>query len=400
MRRLIYLSTFAVLLGFNACFCIAQPASLSNPVASQNCGNLNVDEETAPLRKELLSLLRDKKYAALDDMLNDRHARMLKGEFTDQSLVRLTNFIDTADTALEPLLNEWVRTSQGGFMALLVRGKYHTATAWKKRGTEFADKTSNDQLEAMAESFKKAFADLVDSKQKQPRSILPYPELMQIASAMGQGGEVYDILMRANEVAPHNYAARRMAVVRFSPKWGGSFEEMDKVVTQSKTSRLPAIYQKCLEYSVLMEKASHFKVVEKRPIEALPYYTQAAQLCDSHTAWAEVSSIQYAREDWPAVEAAMNQYMRLRPDTAWGFNRRAWALEKQGRVKDAVPDYERSAELGNDYAQNKMGYFYLTGNPVSKDLVKAKALFEKANAQGNKNAKAQLEYMARLPAQQ
>lgn len=396
MVKLVYRSFVVLTLAVLSNLGVAQTSNGAAP--SQLCGNFNVDEDTAPLRKELLALLRDKKYPALDDTLNDRHARMLKGEFTDQTLVRLTNFVDGADPALEPLLNEWVRTSQGGFMALLVRGKYHSATAWKKRGSEFADKTSNDQLDAMAEAFKKAAADLLESRQKQPRSVLPYPDLMHIASAVGQRGEISDILMRANEVAPQNYVARRMAVVRFSPKWGGSFEDMDKVLLQSKTSQLPAIDQRKLEYSVLMEKASHYKIVEKRPIEALPYYTQAAKLCDSYAAWGEVSGIQYEREDWPAVEAATNQYMRLRPDTAWGFNRRAWALEKQGRVKDAIVDYERSAELGNDYAQNKMGYFYLTGNAVTKDLVKAKALFEKANAQGNKNAKTQLEYMARLPA--
>lgn len=372
----------------------------STATSAPVCGNFKVDEDTAPLRKELLALLRDKKYAALDDTLNDRHAIMFKGEFTDQTLASVTGFT-SADPALEPLLSEWVRISQGGFMAHLVRGKYHSAVAWKKRGGDFADKTSNDQIDAMAESFKKALADLVASKQKQPRSVLPYPELMYIASAMGHGGEIYDILARANEVAPLNFIARRAAIGRFAPKWGGSFEAMDKIMVQAKTSQLPAMNQRALEYYALMEKASHYRWIDKRPIEALPYYTQAAKLCDSYAAWGEVSSVQYDREDWLAVEAAMNQYMRLYPGgSAWGFNRRAWALEKQGRVKDAIADYERSVELGNDYAQNKMGYFYLTGNTVTKDLVKAKALFEKANAQGNKNAKTQLEYMARLPALQ
>jgi tetratricopeptide (TPR) repeat protein len=392
-------ASFLVLVAsVNVSFVAAQTTGATT--STQICGNFNVDEDTAPLRKELLALLRDKKYAALDDTLNDRHARMLKGEFTDQSLASLTGFTYTADPALEPLLNEWVRTSQSGFMAHLVRGKYYSAVAWKKRGSEFTEKTSQDQMDGMAEFYKKALADIVASKQKQPRSILPYPELMKIASSMGHGAETYDILMRANEVAPNNLIARLVAINRFSPRWGGSLEAMDKILLQAKTSPLAVAEQKKLEYSVLWEKASHFKVVEKRPIEALPYYTQAAKLCDSYAAWGEVSGIQYDREDWPAVEAAMNQYMRLRPDTAWGFNRRAWALEKQGRVKDAIPDYDRSAELGNDYAQNKMGHFYLTGSAVPKDLVKAKVLFEKANAQGNKNAKTNLEYLARLPTQQ
>ena len=359
------------------------------------CDDLNADVETAGLRKELLSLLREKKYLALQDTLNDRHARMLTGELGDRALDALTDFASNADPALEPLFDEWVRTSQSSFMALLVRGKYHQSVGWKKRGYRFIDQTSQDQTDAMGESFKKAWADLTASSEKQPQSVLPYPELMRIASAIGSASEVAEILARANKVAPQNFVARLAAVRRFSPRWGGSFEAVDKVLAQARVDKLNPTDLRRLEYAALEVKAAHFKEVEKRPIEALPYYIQAAKVCDSYAAWAQVSSIHYDREDWPQVEAATNQYMRLRPDTAWAYNRRGWALEKQGRLKDAISDFERAAEQGSDYAQNKIGYFYMTGNGFPKDLVKARGLFEKANTQGNKSAKANLEFMAR-----
>jgi tetratricopeptide (TPR) repeat protein len=397
--RFIKQSFFIVLFALTAFTACAQTANSTNTASIRVCDDLNADDETATLRKELLSLLRDKKYAALEDTLNDRHTRMLKGEFTDRALSRLTAFIDSADPGLEPLLEEWARSSQSSFMALLVRGKYHASVGWKKRGTSFSDKTSQDQFDAMGESFKKAWVDFVASAKKQPQSVLPYPELMQIAAASGSSGEVHDILARANGIAPQNLIARSTAVRRLSPRWGGSFEELDKILSDAKTAKLNAPDIRRLEYAVLWAKAAHTKDIEKRPIEALPYYTQAAKLCESYAAWAEVSNIQYTREDWPQVEASINQYMRLRPDTAWAYNRRGWALEKQGRLKDAIADYERSAEQGNDYAQNKIGYFYMTGNGLPKDLVKARALFEKANAQGNKNAKSNLEFMARIPEQ-
>ena len=359
------------------------------------CDDLNADVETAGLRKELLSLLREKKYLAVQDTLNDRHARMLTGELGDRALDALTDFASNADPALEPLLDEWVRTSQSSFMALLVRGKYHQSVGWKKRGSRFIDQTSQDQTDAMGESFKKAWADLTASSKKQPQSVLPYPELMRIASAIGSASEVAEILARANKVAPQNFVARLAAVRRFSPRWGGSFEAVDKILAQARVDKLNPTDLRRLEYAALEVKAAHFKEVEKRPIEALPYYIQAAKVCDSYAAWAQVSSIHYDREDWPQVEAATNQYMRLRPDTAWAYNRRGWALEKQGRLKDAISDFERAAEQGSDYAQNKIGYFYMTGNGFPKDLGKARVLFEKANAQGNKSAKTNLEFMAR-----
>ena len=396
MRRLtnFIFSTF-VALGSSAVF-----AQTSNPIvvdAIRVCDDLNADVETAGLRKELLALLRDKKYHALQDMFDDRHARMLTGEFGDRALDRLTGFADSADPALEPLLDEWVRTSQSSFMALLVRGKDYASVGWKKRGSRFSDQTSQDQMDAMGDSFKKAWSDLTASSKKQPQSVLPYPELMRIASAIGSASEVAEILARANKVAPQNFVARLAAVRRFSQRWGGSFEAVDKVLAQARVDKLNPADLRRLEYAALEVKAAHFKEVEKRPIEALPYYTQAAKLCNSYAAWAEVSSIHYDREDWPQVEAATNQYMRLRPDTAWAYNRRGWALEKQGRLKDAISDFERAAAQGSDYAQNKIGYFYMTGNGFPKDLGKARGLFEKANAQGNKSAKANLEFMARSP---
>ena len=392
-----HLKNFTVLT-FIALGASAVIAQISNPTATDAirvCDDINADVETAVVRKEVLALLREKKYVALQDTLNDRHTRMLTGSFGDRALHTLTNFADSADPALEPLLDEWVRTSQSSFMALLVRGKYYEAVGWKKRGSRFSEQTSQDQTDAMDESFKRAWADLVASTKKQPQSVLPYPELMQIASASGAPGDVVEILARANSVAPQNFVARLMAIRRLSPRWGGSFEAVDKVLAQARIDKLNPTDLRKLEYAMLEVKAAHFKDVEKRPIEALPYYTQAAKLCNSYAAWAQVSNIHHDREDWPQVEAATNQYMRLRPDTAWAYNRRGWALEKQGRLKDAISDFERAAEQGSDYAQNKIGYFYMTGNGFPKDLGKARVLFEKANAQGNKSAKTNLEFMAR-----
>lgn len=376
----------------------AQNQLSTNAGTIRVCDDPNADEETSTLRKEWVTLLREKKFTALDDAFKDREARTSKGEFREQALYRLTKFTDGTEPEFEPLLNEWVRINSSSFIALLARANYHQAIGWKKRGNKFSSDTSKDQFEALDESFKKAEIDLVKASALIPLSVLPYPGLLEISSVMSVSKDnIQDILKSTNKIAPQNFIVQKMAVHRLSPRWGGSFDEMDNIIKQAKKSKLNAIDLRRLEFTVLLEKGSHLKNVEKRILEALPYFTQAAKLCDSYQAWSEISNIQYTREDWPQVEAATIQYMRLRPDTAWAYNRRGWALEKQGRLKEAIFDYERSSELGNDFAQNKIGYFYMTGNGLPKDLNKARSLFEKANAQGNKNAKSNLEYMARTP---
>lgn len=57
--------------------------------------------------------------------------------------------------------------------------------------------------------------------------------------------------------------------------------------------------------------------------------------------------------------------------------------------------HQELADKGDPYGQYKMGLHYLNGDGVAKDLQKARDLFSKAAAQGNKDAAAELD---KLPA--
>jgi TPR repeat protein len=76
---------------------------------------------------------------------------------------------------------------------------------------------------------------------------------------------------------------------------------------------------------------------------------------------------------------------------------RAWLYESQ--LKDdvkAIKDYQVAADLGNAYAQNRVGWWHLTGKGVAKDLNRASQWFKLAAAQGNDNAIANLKYIDKL----
>ncbi|GHT85628.1 hypothetical protein AGMMS49960_15720 [Betaproteobacteria bacterium] len=59
----------------------------------------------------------------------------------------------------------------------------------------------------------------------------------------------------------------------------------------------------------------------------------------------------------------------------------------------ALKDYIVAAELGNKYAQNNAGYYYMVGRACTKDLKRAKAYFTQSAAQGFEHARDKLKLL-------
>ena len=66
-------------------------------------------------------------------------------------------------------------------------------------------------------------------------------------------------------------------------------------------------------------------------------------------------------------------------------------MKRFAKRLEAVHWYRKSAEQGYPQAQYDLGYMYHYGYGVAQDRVAATQLFEKAAAQGNKDAKQALE---------
>jgi FOG: TPR repeat, SEL1 subfamily len=58
-------------------------------------------------------------------------------------------------------------------------------------------------------------------------------------------------------------------------------------------------------------------------------------------------------------------------------------LASEGRYKEALPFFEKSAKSGNAYAQNILGVSYYEGRGVAKDPKKAAKWLQKSADQGN-----------------
>jgi len=189
-----------------------------------------------------------------------------------------------------------------------------------------------------------------------------------------------------------------LPATRWTHGGGGSLEDLDALVARALKSPLPEARQRFLQYEIETIKAEHFREITKEKTKALAHYRRAAAVCASGDALWGASTMAYDLEDWPTVIEVVDAYVALRPAGAGAMQRRGWAKEKLGRVKEAARDYEVAASAGEAWSQNKLGYLLMTGTGVPRDRERARQLFEAAVAKGYAQARTNLDWLNRQPA--
>jgi hypothetical protein len=368
-------------------------------LAQQPAGCDLIDSNVASTAaNRMRALLKEKQFAALEDELNDKFKRYLASEYSDLIMYRDLRFALRNDASLEPLLAQWIATMPNSYMARLSKGIFHSQLAYAKRGSAFSNQTSTEQLDAMQAEFEKASADLLTAKRIRPQATLHNSPLMDIARATVSVGAVTDLLIESERTERLNLAPRQSAVFSLAPRWGGSFEALDDLVARAISVKMPVESIRYLKYSVEMEKASHFNEVTKEKTKAIFYWKNAAELCpENETAWSNIARNAFDIEDWKSVKDTASRAIQRNSSATGSLYRRGYANEKMGLMTDAIADYQRAADLGEATSQGRLGYFYMLGQNVPKDLQRAKSLLEASASKGNAHAKQSLEWLNRQP---
>ena len=361
-----------------------------NAIAEDRCDLLLSDSQLKENGSHIKELLKQKKYAALEDEFKTKQDMVERGEYSDELLRLDFDAAFDSDPEIEPLVSEWAREYPASYAALVARAFYYVSSGYAKRGHEFVNETSREQLAAMERQFGLAAADLKTAISMTKKPTVAYAETIFLARASSSHGSARSFFRRANRRFPKSLAIKVTAAYAFNPKWGGSFEELDQLVAAASEAKMKPNEIAVLKYRVEMEKANFFEVITKQKRRAAAHYRLAGNICEAYWPWENVTRTSYDLEDWPSVIAAAGHLIQLDPTNGYAFQRRGWAYEKTDRMAEAVKDYEVAAEIGMPWAQNKLGWMLWQGIDVPKDVRRAEELFIKAAAQGNENAPANL----------
>lgn len=337
----------------------------------------------------LKGLLTEKSFAALEDELQARQLKIESGVESDEPLRMDYEAAFQSDANIEPLLTEWIRLYPRSYPARLARARHYVASGYAKRGAKFSSETSEEQRAAMRQEFQKAVVDLNDALQLTKQPTLAYTQLIMVGRASAENN-VANLVKYANDNFPKSLATKVAASFALSPKWGGSMEHLDWLITSAEGANMAANQIATLKYRVELAKADHYNVVTKQMARAAVHYLRAAELCENYAAWDGAIRTSYDIEDWTTLIAAADNLLKLYPSHARTFARRGWAYEQTDRMARAIKDYEIAATLGDSWTQNKLGWLLWQGTEVKRDVIKARQLFKRAAAQGNETAQANL----------
>ncbi|WP_244237355.1 DUF4034 domain-containing protein [Corallococcus llansteffanensis] len=127
----------------------------------------------------------------------------------------------------EALLDAWVEASPRSFAPYLARGAHWVNVGYLRRGTRFVAATADEELAGMQKAFERAVSDLHRAWALQPKAVAAARPLLNVATALGDREARERVFARAAEQCPSCADVRTVYLHGLTPRWGGSYEEMD-----------------------------------------------------------------------------------------------------------------------------------------------------------------------------
>jgi len=184
-------------------------------------------------RLAMRRLLMNRSYDTLDLVLSAYADSVVRDYRLEYRLFDAYAAFGVALPVLEPRLNEWVSQRPTSAAALIARGTFYSASGWNARGAKIALHTSRDQFARMNSFFRRAASDLNAGLRLSPNSIVAYRELISNNFGESDPDTSRELLDKALKIQPLSFRLRATYMHNLLPRWGGSYEEMERFAQES-----------------------------------------------------------------------------------------------------------------------------------------------------------------------
>jgi TPR repeat protein len=312
---------------------------------------------------------------------------------TDEFSVQLIELVSPFSTSYIPDAELWVKAQPKSYAARLGLGRLYLHAAWEARGANYVSETSREQFANMRALLRKAEENLLASIPLFEKPYSSYTNLINVDAMLSQTKMRY-YLDQAIKIDPAAKLAYQRYILYRIPRWGGSYKELDTLLTEIKKGPMLPQDQADLEARVLtlkaMDEATH------NPTNAIDLYIQAYERFPIQD---EVGRLYWAADVAKKIKQtkrALEIYTRIidtYPDEHRAFFGRGYLYDQMLNYELALKDFVASAKLGNKYAQNNAGYYYMVGRGGTKDLALAKSYLSQSAEQGFEHAKEKLKVL-------
>lgn len=215
--------------------CLAYPSPIGVHWSQELIAALCADQFTPRLSWEVFQdKVEDMKAKEIDAQLDAILAAYYAGEVPEGAL-RLAYYanFDYSAAVVESMIDSWLHQSPDSAHALVARGIHRVARAQGFRGERFYRDTPIEAIDKMAREAELARTDLERALAQNPRIWPAYEALVDVARFSGDTDLGADALRGALKVDPKNYYVRERYAAMLEPRWGGSWEQMDRVASDA-----------------------------------------------------------------------------------------------------------------------------------------------------------------------
>ncbi len=300
--------------------------------------------------RNVRDLVLAEQFAAADALLDDMREKFMTDIAVESDMYRRWDQFNRPVPELEKALTRWVEIGDSA-NARLARGIHFTSMGWRARGDAYISATSKTQLRSMEAYFRLALEDFQAVLEQRPDELFAYCYAMEVLMAFGADEAVQGLYEKALEEHPLAYTPRSFYLTSLAPWWGGSMQEMEQVVDDSRAfyDRNPEL--RALEgraTSVLAEKAD----ADGKFAMALTLYNRALEQGGPNWRYLNGRGEMYMRlHRFDEAIADLNRALVLRPDFVEALEHRSYSHYQRGQNESAIQDITRIIELGGSTAR-------------------------------------------------
>jgi tetratricopeptide (TPR) repeat protein len=162
-----------------------------------------------------------------------------QGRATEFDLLDAYKVFYQREDSYSPQLDRWIKAYPKSSSAYLARGVYYRKLGEFRRGGQYISQVPPEDVKYMEQMHVLATRDLETSLLINPKSYLAVLHLLNIAQFEGDAAAATRYLNLGNKIFSSNFLIRARYLIQLTPKWGGSYNEMDRFIGQCKSQGVP-----------------------------------------------------------------------------------------------------------------------------------------------------------------
>lgn len=292
-------------------------------------------------------LIQQKKFNALNQILHKYQTDSESDILAEEDLFTAYDAFDIDDESYDALFNAWIEASPESYQPYIARAEYYYSLGWASRGNKWVSETKKEKFVEMANYFGKALEDIATALKINSHSMVPYYLLIGITNTQDKDDEMALIARKALEINPASYKVRSRYLYALTPRWGGSFEQMQAFIDESlvHVSKNPRL---SLLEGYIYAEAGEMQALVKKYSLAEELYTKALTYGENHGTLKERGENSYRRENYKDALIDLDRAIEMYPEDGSYYYWRSKTYSKLQQFGKAVADQERAYQLDPD----------------------------------------------------